>query len=224
MITVKVEGIDRAINNMEMSIGEKAVAAKIRQGMRNSKPDVKKVLGVEMRKSFKVRKPQFADKTWRISTDNRSMTIRSLVRWLGSQAGSTISARGRALLIPINTYLGTRISTKKFYKLVDWLRQNKLTVIKDGVLYANPVWNQSRRGGVAAGTRINQKFRARFQGSIKRPSGFSVSPAFERSDRLIPIAIIRRSIRMPKRFSLTDIARQSLTSIVRQHIEKEFKR
>lgn len=222
VITVKIEGLDKTITGMEIAFGKKAIAAKVRQGMRNAKPEVKKVLGQEMRKAFKVNKPQFADKTWRISTDNSAMTIRSLVRWLSSQGGSTINARGKALLIPINTYLGARIGTKKFYKLVDWLRQNKLSVIKDGVLYANPVWNTSKRGGVGVGTRINKKFRATIQGSIKRPSGFSVSPAFMRADRLIPIAIIRRNIRMPKRFSLTDIASQSLTTIVAKHIKAEL--
>lgn len=222
MITVKIEGIDKTIKSIEASLGKAAVAAKVRQGMRNAKPEVKTVLSGEVRKAFKVNKEQFADKAWRISTDNSAMTIRSLVRWLGAHEGATISARGKALLIPINTYLGARIGTKKFYKLVDWLRQNKLTVIKDGVLYANPVWNTSKRGGVGVGTRINKKFRATLQGSLKRPSGFSVSPAFERADRLIPIAIIRRSIHMRKRFSLQDIAVRSLSRIVSKHIEQEL--
>lgn len=222
MITVKIEGLDKTIAGMELAFGKKAIATKVRQGMRNAKPEVKKVLGQEMRKAFKVKKPQFADKTWRISTDNSAMTIRSLLRWLGAHEGKTISARGRALLIPINTYLGARIGTKKFYKLVDWLRQNKLSVIKDGVLYANPVWNTSKRGGVGVGTRINKKFRATLQGSLKRPSGFSVSPAFERADRLIPIAIIRRGINMRKRFSLSDIAARSLRGIVEKHIQQEL--
>ncbi len=222
MITVKIEGMDKTLKAIESSIGKSAVAAKVRQGMRNAKPEVKRVLGKEMRKAFKVNKAQFADRTWRISTDNSAMTIRSLVRWLGTHEGGTISARGKALLIPINTYLGSRIGTKKFYKLVDWLRQNKLTVIKNGVLYANPVWNTSKRGGVGVGTRINKKFRATLQGSLKRPSGFSVSPAFERADRLIPIAIIRRSIHMKKRFSLSDIAARSLRDIVAKHIQQEL--
>ena len=222
MITIKIEGIDNALKALESKIGKTAVASKVRQGMRNSKREVKGVLGNEMRRAFKVRKEQFAERSWRISTDNNAMTIRSLVKWLGAHEGSTISARGKALIIPINTYLGTRIGTKRFYKLVDWLRQNKLSVIKDGVLYANPVWNTSKRGGVGVGTRINKKFRATIQGSLKRPSGFSVSPAFERADRLIPIAIIRRNISMKKRFSLSDIASRSLVSIVTKHIQEEI--
>ena len=222
MITVKIEGLDKTIADMERAFGKAAVATKVRQGMRNAKPEVKHVLGQEMRRAFKVQKPQFADRTWRIATDNSAITITNLVRWLLSQSGTTISARGKALLIPINTYLGARIGTKKFYKLVDWLRQNKMSIIKDGVLYANPIWNTSKRGGVGVGTRINKQFRARIQGSIKRPSGFDVSPAFMREDRLIPIAIIRKSIRMPKRFSLPDTANQSLIGIVRRHIEAEL--
>lgn len=222
MITVNIDGLKAQIAAMRVTHGNTAVDAKIRNGMRAAKPEVKKILGQEMRKSFKVQKAQFADRTWRISTANRAMTITSLVRWLGVQGGTTISARGGALLVPINTYLGARITTKKFYKLVDWLRQNKLTVIKNGILYANPVWNTSRRGGVGVGTRINKKFRATLQGSIKRPSGFSVSPAFERADRLIPIAVIRKNIRMPKRFVLSDVASKSLVQIVRTHIMQEL--
>lgn len=190
--------------------------------MRASKPAVKAVLGEAMRRSFKVRKPQFADKSWRISTDNSSMTIRSLVKWLGAQGGATIRPRsGRAVLIPINT-ITDRISTKKFYKIIDWLMQNKQTVIKDGVLYAVPDWNTSRRGGVAPGTRLNKKFRSRLQGSHKRPSGFNAMFKEVNGARLIPIALVRRQVRMSKKFSLPEVAHQSIVGIVRKHIEAEL--
>lgn len=224
MITVKLEGVEKTIQSLRNYIGPEAIARKLRAGMRASKAEVKQALGREMRKAFKVKKPQFADRTWRISTANSQMEIRSLVKWLGAQGGSRIFPKGhRALLIPINTYLGTRITTKKFYKIIDWLYREKLLVFKNGIAYAKPIWNESRRGGVAAGSRINQKFRSKFQGTLKRPSGFSLADIkVIDGDRLVPIAVVRRSIKMPKRFLLEDVARRHLLQIVTRHIQKEF--
>jgi len=90
--------------------------------------------------------------------------------------GGSIVARTapRAVLVPINTRFGMRLSTKRFYKLIDWLMREKLTLVKDGILYVKPVMNTSRRGGVAVGSRVSKSFRAKFQGSKRRPSGFDI--------------------------------------------------
>ena len=223
MITVRIEGLDALKKSLEEKLGPKAMESKIRKGMRAAKPEIKAALGKEMRRAYDVKKVQFAEKTWRISTGNSVMTIQSLVKWFGAQ-GDTIVPRGhRALLIPINTYLSSRITTKKFYSIVAWLRQENLSVIKGGILYAKPVWNTSKRGGVKVGTRINKQFRRRFQGTLKRPSGFSLTDIkVIDGERLVPIAVLRRSVRMPKRFDLVGLARSRLVNIAARHIESEL--
>lgn len=159
------------------------------------------------------------EKAWRLKIiESRSsglgLQITNLARWFKMHVeGGTIGKRTtpRAILIPINTRLGARISAKKFYKLIDWLMREKLTVIRNGVLYVKPVMNTSRRGGVAVGTRVNKSFRAKFQGSLKRPSGFDIKL---NAEGLTPIAIIRTSVAMKRRFNLDGIAQRRIMPVV----------
>ena len=190
-------------------------------GLKDARPRTDAILKEETRRAFKITPGSGGkfEKAWRLRIiDSKlhglGLEIKNLARWFKMHVeGGTIFKRStpRALLIPINTRLGTRISTKKFYKLIDWLMKEKLTVIKDGVLYVKPVMNTSRRGGVAAGTRVNKRFRTRFQGSKRRPTGFDIKL---NDEGLTPIAIIRTSIGMKRRFNLNSITQRRIMPIV----------
>jgi hypothetical protein len=132
--------------------------------------------------------------------------------------GGSIAPRNaaRALLIPINMAQGTRIGAKKFYKLIDWLRREKLTIIKNGILYVRPPMNTSRRGGVAIGTRVSKKFRARFSGG-RRPSGFDIKL---NEHGLTPIAVVRRSISLRKRWDMPALVRRRILPLILEGIER----
>lgn len=190
-------------------------------GLKDARARTDAILKEETRRAFKIAAGSGGkfEKAWRLRiVDSKlhglGLEITNLAKWFKTHVvGGTISKRTtpRALLIPINTRGQTRISTKKFYKLIDWLMREKLTVIKDGVLYVKPVMNTSRRGGVAVGSRVNKRFRARFQGSMKRPSGFEIRL---NDEGLTPIAIIRTSIMMRRRFNLDGIAQRRVMPVV----------
>lgn len=200
---------------------EKAERA-ARDGLRKARPLTDNVLASETKAAFNV-KDQRMLRSWRTSVPSGELklVLVNLMRGFSLHAqGGTIAPRsGRALLIPINTRMGTRISTKKFYKLIDWLHREKLTFVKGNILYVKPPMNTSRRGGVGAGTRINKKFRSRFQGTKRRPSGFDIKL---NENGLTPIAVIKRSISMRKRFDMERIVRTRLLPIVLRSIGDEF--
>lgn len=193
---------------------------KIKRGFDSAKPAVKSALESEMMSVFKVKRGGFA-KSWRVSTSGQLgngapvMRIFNIVRWMREHidGGGIIPRSGRALLIPI-TAENKRVSTKKFYQLIDKLMQNKQTVIKNGVLYMKPTLNTSARGGVAAGTRINKEFRAMM------PKGFVLSM---NQHKLIPIALVRKTVTMRKRFNLSGLAHNKIKPLVIDAIKKELK-
>jgi hypothetical protein len=200
------------------------MARAVKAGMRASKLALRGALQAEMKSVFKVKQERFL-RTWTISTNELpgTIVIRNKAKGFSLHAmGGSIGPRsGSALLIPINTVGGSRIGTKKFYKLVDWLRQNKLTFIKNGILWVKPLMNTSRRGGVGIGTRVSKKFRSKFQGSLKRPSGFEIKL---NEHGMTPIAVLRRSITIRKRFDMPALTRQALVPIVLNSIEAELAR
>ncbi|MBL8518201.1 MAG: hypothetical protein JNM76_14665 [Betaproteobacteria bacterium] len=206
---------------------QKEIAQRVKQGMLDARPETDRIMREENRRAFKVVNPRM-DKSWRanVYTQDRGgqghgsprLVVKNLSKWFKIQTtGGVIRNKTtpRALLIPINTAAGSRIGTKKFYKMIAWLRQNKWTVIRNGILYVRPPMNESRRGGVAAGSRINKKFRSTFSGSFKRPSGFDIKL---NEQGLTPIAIIRTSITMKKRMDLDSIARRRLLPVVAARI------
>jgi hypothetical protein len=209
------------------------VDRRVKAAMVASRPETDRVMREENRRAFKVVNPRM-DKSWRSNVytttkggaafDSPQLVIRNLSKWFKIQTtGGVIRNKTtpRALLIPINTAGNSRIGTKKFYKMIAWLRQNKWTVIRNGILYVRPPMNESRRGGVAAGTRINKKFRNTFSGTAKRPSGFDIKL---NDQGLTPIAIIRTSITMKKRMDLDTIARRQIAPIVLKNIRERLGR
>lgn len=208
----------RAQIRADIEAGRKAV----QQGLRDSKEPVRQVLQAEMRRAFTVKQDRFL-RTWRISArkDPNSLWIDNIAAGFGLHVeGGTIRPRSRqALLIPINTRLGTRIGTKKFYKLIDWLMREKLTLIRGNILYVKPVMNTSRRGGVAPGTRVNKKFRSKFQGTKRRPSGFDINL---NSEGLTAIAVVRKAVGMRARFPMQGIIDAKLVPIVLAKIQARF--
>lgn len=193
-----------------------------RTALKKARPLTDNVLNTETRAAFKVRDQRML-RTWRLAVPSGEMklVIVNVMRGFKLHAqGGTIAPRSRrALLIPINTRFGTRISTKKFYKLIDWLQREKLTFVRGNILYVKPPMNESRRGGVAPGTRIQKRFRSRFQGSRKRPSGFDIRL---NEQGLTPIAVIRSSIRLHKRFDMPRIVRARILPIVMRSVAEEF--
>jgi len=205
----------------QFAANKREMARAIRDGFRASKEPVREVLKQEARSAFRVRDPRM-ERTWRVSTSRApSLIVRNLMRGFGLHVtgGVIRPKRGTALLIPINTRGGTRIGTAKLYKLVDWLHREKLLFAKNGILYVKPMMNTSRRGGVAAGTRVNKKFRSKFQGSLKRPSGFEIKL---NAEGLTPIAVIRRSVTLRKRFDIDSIARNKLIPLIMKNIANEL--
>ncbi len=190
-------------------------------GMRAAKEPVRDVLKAEMRKAFQVKQERFL-RTWRISVRSApSMVITNIASGFGLHVtGGSIGPRGRsALLIPINTRMGARIGAKRFYSIIDWLHREKLLVAKAGILYAKPLMNESRRGGVGAGTRVQKRFRSKFQGTKRRPSGFEI----KLNDRgLTPIAIIRRRISLRSRYDMQSIVTRQIIPIVMRNIANEI--
>ena len=190
-------------------------------GLKDARPRTDQILKEETRRAFKIPLASGGkfEKAWRLRVINvgahgLGLEITNFAKWFKMHVvGGTIGKRStpRAILIPINTRFGVRISTKKFYKLIDWLIREKLTVIKNGVLYVKPEMNTSRRGGVAIGSRVNKRFRTRFQGSKRRTSGFDIKL---NAEGLTPIAIIRTSISMPKRFDFDGIVQRRIMPVV----------
>jgi hypothetical protein len=196
--------------------------AAIKRGLRNARPQTDRVLTDEVRSVMKVRDGRM-DHSWRLGIidDGMTMRVKNLMRGFEMHVtGGTISPkRGSALLIPINTYLGGHIGTKKFYKLIDWLQHEKLTLIRNNVLYVRVPMNTSRRGGVAAGSRVQKTFRARFQGSKRRPSGFGIRL---NAQGLTPIAIVKRSINLRARFNVDSVTQRRIMPIIVASVRAEM--
>lgn len=205
----------------------KNVKRSIQGGLKDARPLTDAILQQETRRNFKLSAgaTRFL-KAWRIKTvesrHGMGLQILNRAKWFkvhttGGNIGRRVAPR--AILVPINTRLGSRIGTQKFKKLIDWLMQEKLTVIRNGILYVKPVMNTSRRGGVAVGARVNKRFRNRFQGSQRRPSGFEIKL---NEHGLTPIAIIRTSIAMRRRFDLEGIAQRRIAPVVAAKITARF--
>jgi hypothetical protein len=203
---------------------KEAAARATRDALRKSRPLTDNVLAVETRAAFRVRDQRML-KSWRtaVPRGELKLIIMNLMRGFALHAeGGTIAPRNqRVLLIPINTRMGTRISSKKFYKMIDWLRREKLTVVRNNILYVKPPMNTSNRGGVAAGTRVNKRFRSRFQGTKRRPSGFDIQL---NEHGLTPIAIMRRSVGMRKRFDMPRIVKTKVLPIVLRELAEQMRK
>ncbi len=200
----------------------------IRSGVRKAWPLTDNVLKSETRQRFKVRDPRM-DRSWRIFVPrDRAMTLvmMNLMRGFSMHVeGGTIAPRGgEALLIPINTRGGSRISTKKFYTLVDYLRREKLTVVRNNILYVRVPTNRTGRGGIAKGTRVQKVFRTRFQGTERRPSGFDILFNRQGGYSLTPIAVVKRSISLRSRFDMDRIVRARIIPIILDSIRDEMRR
>lgn len=205
------------------------VKRQIQGGIKDARPRTDAILKEETRRAFKIPIASGGkfEKAWRLRViDSKAhglgLEIRNLAKWFKMHVeGGTIGKRStpRAILIPINTRLGVRISTKKFYAMIDWLMREKLTVIRNGVLYVKPPMNTSRRGGVAVGSRTTKAFRTRFQGAKRRPSGFSLKL---NDEGLTPIAVIRTSITMKRRFDLDGIARRRVAPVLAAAIQNRL--
>lgn len=194
---------------------ERAIPA----GMRDAKPAVRAALQEEQRTHFNVKQQRF-ERTWRIGVKSAGvMIVTNIMKGFSLHAlGGTISPRrGQALLIPINTAAGTRLGAKKFYKMIDWLRREKLTIIKNRILYVRAPMNASRRGGVAVGTLVQKKFRFRFSGTVRRPSGFDIKL---NEHGLTPIAVVRRSISLRKRWDMPEVVQRRLLPLILDAIEQ----
>lgn len=200
----------------------------VKAGMTDARRETDAILLKATNQAFNFGKPGSGKlrKSWRVNvyTDRApKLVAKNLAKWFKVHTtGGSIGPRNapRSILIPINAAADARISAKKFYKIIDWLRREKLTVIRNGILYVKPPMNTSRRGGVAAGSRIQKSFRSRFSGSFKRPSGFDIKL---NEEGLTPIAIIRSSIKMKKRFDLEGIARNQLLPVVVRAVQARLK-
>ena len=195
----------------------------IRRGIRNARPQTDAILNQETRSAFNVRDARM-QRSWRLavpSSGEVKLIIVNLMRGFRLHVtGGVISPKGGSkLLIPINTRFGTRIGTKKFYKMIDWLRREKLTVIKGNLLYVRVPMNESRRGGVAAGTRVQKRFRTSFQGSKRRPSGFDIKL---NPEGLTPIAVLRPAVTLRARFDMQRIATTKIIPVLLDSIRTEL--
>ena len=200
----------------------KQIAQGIARGLKQARPRTDQILREETRKAFKVASPRM-EKAWRIrlidgETPAPKLEITNLAKWfkIHTTGGSFGPRSQRAMLVPINTRFGSRIGTKKFYQLVAWLMREKLTLIKNGILYVKPPMNTSKRGGVGVGTRVSKKFRAKFQGSLKRPSGFDIKL---NEHGLTPIAVLRSKISLTKRFDFEGIVRSRVLPVLANNIQ-----
>ena len=207
---------------------------RIRTGMLAARPSTDAIMKAETERAFNFSKAGSGKlkRSWRINvyaadktgSGGPVMVVKNLAKWFKIHTtGGTIGNRTtpRALLIPINTAADSRIGTKKFYQMIDWLRREKLTVIIKGILYVKPPMNTSKRGGVAVGTRVQKSFRSKFSGSNKRPSGFDIKL---NPNGLTPIAIIRTRIQMKRRMNLQDIAARRLLPVIARSIQSELDR
>lgn len=196
----------------------------VKAGMKAAKEPLRAAVQAETKATFHVKQQGFLH-TWTISTDEipRTIIIRNKAKGfdLHAMGGSIGPRKGEGLLIPINTAGGTRISQKKLYSILRWLRDRKLTVLKNGVLYVKPMMNTSRRGGVAIGTRVQKSFRRRLSGTFERPSGFDIKL---NEHGLTAIAVVRRNISLRKRFNMEGLARKTLVPIVLDCISAELAR
>lgn len=195
----------------------------IRRAVRNARPRTDAILNQETSAAFKVRDARML-RSWRLAVPGSGelkMIIVNLMKGFGLHVtgGMITPKHGSKLLIPINTRFGTRIGTKKFYKLVDWLRREKMTVIKGNLLYVRVPMNESRRGGVAPGTRVQKRFRTRFQGSKRRPSGFDIKL---NPEGLTPIAVLRPAVALRRRFDMYRIATQRIVPVILDSIRAEL--
>lgn len=203
----------------DFAIEKERMGRVIKQGMRDAKLPVRDALKAELTSAFNVKQDRFL-RTWRIgvrSSGNGTMIIENVMKGFTLHAnGGFIGPRKSAVLIPINTIAGSRIGAKKFYQLIDWLMKEKLTIIKNGVLYVKPPMNQSGRGGFAAGTRVQKKFRNRFSGSSRRPSGFDIEL---NEHGLTPIALVRRGVSLRKRIDMPSIISKRVIPLVLKGIQ-----
>lgn len=190
----------------------KRVRAALARGIKAARPRTDEILKEETRRAFKITSyggGKF-ERAWRIrrvdSPSGPGLQILNLARWFKVHTvGGTIRPKqGRALLIPINMRLGMRVSTGKFARMIDWLSKEKLLFVRGDTLFVKPIMNTSRRGGVAVGSRVNKRFKTKFQGSKRRPSGFDIKL---NAEGLTPIAKIKSSITMRRRFDLERVAR-----------------
>jgi len=201
------------------------VRGAVRKGVRSARPGTDAILNAEVDAAFRVR-DQRMRRSWRLAVPGSGeikLIVSNLMRGFGLHVrGGTISPKhGTRLLVPINTRGGTRIGTKKFYRMIDWLRREKLTVIIGNILYVRVPTNQSRRGGVAVGSRVQKRFRSRFQGSKKRPSGFEINL---NAEGLTPIAVLRPSVTLRARFDNTRIVLTRIMPLINQGIAAEMAR
>lgn len=199
------------------------VRGAIRDGVRKARPRTDAILHQETQAAFKVRDPRM-QRAWRLgvpSGGELKLIITNMMRGFGLHVtGGTILPKGRSkLLIPINTRFGTRIGTAKFANMVVRLRHAGLVLIKGNVLYVRVPMNTSRRGGVAVGSRVNKNFRAFFQGSKKRPSGFEIKL---NPEGLTPIAVLRPSVSLRKRINMDRIVRGRIVPVVLDSIRHEL--
>lgn len=196
----------------------------VKAGMHNAKEPLRAALQAEMKAVFHVKQQSFL-RTWTVSTDTvpGTIIIRNKAKGfeLHAMGGSIGPRKGDAVLVPINTSGGTRIGQKKLYKILRWLRDHNLTLIKNGILYVKPIMNTSRRGGVAIGTRVNKNFRRRLSGTFERPSGFDIKL---NEHGLTAIAVVKRGITIRKRFDMEGLARRTLVPIVLSSIGAELAR
>lgn len=198
----------------------------IRQGVLNARPSTDQALLTEMRSKFSI-KDRRAERMWRVGVPRNGpirLVMTNLMRGFELHVvGGEIAARRSALLIPINT-AGRRISTKKFYELVDWLRREKLTVVRKGILYVRVPTNRTTRGGVAKGTRVQKKFRTRLSGTARRPAGFDILANGSGGYSLTPIAVVKKSITMRSRFDMARIVKSRVIPIMMDSIREEMQR
>lgn len=217
-ISIKTNIVD-LVSRYGRRVGD--VRGAIQRGIKAARPRTDEILNQETKAAFNVRDARM-QRSWRLAVPSSELKliITNLMRGFGMHVtGGVISPKhGSKLLIPINTRFGTRIGTKKFYKLVDWLRREKLTVIKGNLLYVRVPMNVSRRGGVAPGTRVQKRFRTQFQGSKRRPSGFDI---ILNPEGLTPIAVLRPSVALRRRFDMYRIAQQRIIPAVLDSISAE---
>lgn len=195
----------------------------VRQGIRNARPRTDAILNAETQAAFKVRDARM-QRTWRLavpSSGDLKLIVTNMMRGFGLHVtGGTITPKGRSkLAIPINTRFGSRIGTAKFANLLVRLRHAGLVVIKGNIIYVRVPMNTSRRGGVAIGSRVNKKFRTAFQGSKRRPSGFDIKL---NPEGLTPIAVLRPSVALRKRFNMDRIVRDRIIPVVLDSIGAEL--
>lgn len=223
MITINVRP-NIAQLQAQFAADKRRMERAVKVGMKAAKKPLRAALQAETKKVFHVKKESFL-RTWTVSANTvpGTIIIRNKAKGFSLHAlgGSIGPRKGSALLIPINTAGGSRIGQKKLYKLLRWLRERNMTLLKNGILYVKPPMNTSRRGGVAIGTRVQKGFRRRLSGTFERPSGFDIKL---NAQGLTAIAVVRRGITIRKRFDMERLARSTLVPIVMNSIGAELAR